>query len=481
MRFQNTIRVDQAHPRPLPKGEGRHRAILDFFYGITYGSPPPWGGVGGGLDLRGESIGFNTFLLALILFTAFPLFAQIPDNPRNEERNYDPDVLSVQLHLRNAPMTFPMVDLNASPGALVLQFDHLGTDVHDYLYTLEHCNADWQRSALDDNEYIDGFTEDRILDIYNSFNTLQQYVHYTLTLPNNNMRWTKSGNYLLKVYDNTRERRLVLVRRFLVVDRRWNVSTDFVRPVRVDKMNTHHEIDFTVGTKGMRVQYPEREVKAYVLQNGRWDTALGPFPPFFVRQEQLVFDYQDKIVFPAGKEWRYFDMRTFLYRGEFIRDIRMQPNYFEVTLNMDESRANRTYLQTNDLNGRFSIENNNQNQGLDQCDYAAVLFSLKQGQELDNQDVYVYGQFTDWQLRPEYKMKYEESVGAYVMETYLKQGYYNYQYVVVNRETGAVDGDGVEGNWYEAGNEYQVLVYYRPFGVRYDQLVLSATMDSRVR
>jgi len=417
----------------------------------------------------------------MLLLSALPLFAQTPENPGNEERNYDPDVLSVQLHLRNAPTTFPMVDLNASPGALVLQFDHLGTDIHDYLYTLEHCNADWQRSALDDNEYINGFTEDRILDIYNSFNTLQQYVHYTLTLPNNNVRWTKSGNYLLKVYDNSRERRLVLVRRFLVVDRRWNVRTDFVRPVRVDKMNTHHEVDFTVDAKGMRVQYPEREVKAYVLQNGRWNTALGPFPPFIVRQEELVFDFQDKIVFPAGKEWRYFDMRTFQYRGEFIRDIRTQPGYFEVTLHMDESRANRTYTQHGDLNGRFSIENTNQNQGLEQCDYAAVLFSLKQGQALDNEDVYVYGQFTDWQLRPEFKMRYEESVNAYVLETYLKQGYYNYQYLVANRETGTLDEEGVEGNWYETGNEYQVLVYYRPFGVRYDQLVLSATMDSRLR
>ena len=481
MNFQRTIHADQPHPRPLPNRERGRRANHGVLYGTIYVSPPLGGGVGGGVDLRSESIGFKTILPALLFFLTLPLSAQAPDNPRNEERNYDADVLSVQLHLRNAPMTFPMVDLNASDSALVLQFDHLGTDIREYLYTLEHCNADWQRSALDDNEYIDGFTEDRIWEMHNSFNTLQQYVHYTLKLPNNNMRWTKSGNYLLKVYENSGDRRLILVRRFLVVDRRWNVTTNFVRPVRVDKMNTHHEIDFTVNTKGMRVQYPEREVKACILQNGRWDSALGPFPPFITRQEDLVFDYQDKITFPAGKEWRYFDMRTFQYRGEFIRDINMLPGYYEVTLQMDESRANRTYIQTNDLNGRFSIENNNQNQGLDQCDYAAVLFSLKQNQELDNADVYVYGQFTDRQLRPEFKMKYEESVHAYVCEAYLKQGYYNYQYVVVNRETGAVDEEGVEGNWYEAANEYQILVYYRPFGIRYDQLVLTTTIDSRLR
>lgn len=424
----------------------------------------------------------NHLLLPLFLFFLIPIsLSAQPDNPRNEERNYDVDILSVQLHLSGAPTTFPMVGLKASNGALVLQFDRLGTDIRDYLYTIEHCNADWQRSALDDNEYIDGFTEDRILDIQNSINTLQRYVHYALALPNRNMRWTKSGNYLLKVYDNTYEKQLVLVRRFLVVEGRWSVATDFVRPVRVDKMDTHHEIDFTVSTKGMRVQYPDREVKAYVMQNGRWDTAIGPIPPFIARQEQLVFDYQDKIVFPAGKEWRYFDMRTFQFRGEFVRNIRMLKNYYEVTLTTDESRANRPYVQHGDLNGRFGIENRNANETLEQCDYAAVLFSLKLGQPLDNEDVYVFGQFTDWQLKPEFRMQYDDEAKAYYCEAYLKQGYYNYQYLVVNRKTGAVDESGFEGNWYETGNDYQILVYYRPFGVRYDQLMLSATMNSRLR
>ncbi|MBK8920430.1 MAG: DUF5103 domain-containing protein [Saprospirales bacterium] len=419
--------------------------------------------------------------LALGVFYPMAGAAQPADNPYNELRIYDADITAVQLHLRGAPLTFPMVELRAPNGTLVLEFDRLGADIRDYLYTLEHCNANWQRSELDDNEYIEGFTEDRLQNNYNSFNTLQQYVHFTLSLPNANMRWTKSGNYLLKVFDNTGEKRLVLVRRFLVVESAWSVATNFVKPVQVDKLNTHHEIDFTISTKGMRVQYPQKEVQAYVLQNGRWDTAIGPLAPFVVRQDQLVFDYQDKIVFPAGKEWRYFDMRTFDYRGEYIRDIRNRGDYYEVTLQMDESRANRSYIFYGDLNGRYSIENLNTNQGLEQCDYAEVLFSIRQNLPLEQEDVYVFGGLSDWQLKPEFKMRYEESVHAYVCEAYLKQGYYNYQYLVVDRQTGQPDAEGFEGNCYETCNEYQILVYYRPFGVRYDQLMVSATMDTRLR
>jgi len=302
-----------------------------------------------------------------------------------------------------------------------------------------------------------------------------------LLLPNANMRWTKSGNYLLKVYDDTDERYLVMVRRFVVVERRWDVATDFVKPVSILKLNTHQEIDFSVNVKGARISYPQKEVKAYILQNGRWDNAIGPLPPYVVRGEQLVYDYQDKIVFPAGKEWRYFDLRTFDYRGEFIKNIVNRAGYYEVTLNMDESRAARSYVSYGDLNGRFSIENRTTNQSIRECDYAEVMFSLKQNAPFEDEDVYVFGELSDWQLKPEFKMRYEPELHAYVCEAYLKQGYYNYQYLVVNRISGKTDEDGVEGNWYETTNQYQILVYYRPFGERYDHLMLTATMDTKVK
>ena len=407
-----------------------------------------------------------------------PLWTQ-PNTSAQEEQNNDPDILAVRFHLRNAPLTFPVVPLKASTGTLLLAFDRLGTDLRDYVYTIEHCNADWQRSSLNEIEYLEGFTEDRVVNASNSNTTLQPYIHYWVTLPNSNLRWTHSGNYLLKVYDVTYERRLVLVRRFVVVENAWDVRAEFVRPARVEHLNTHHELDFTVGTRGAYISYPEREVKAYVLQNGRWDSAIGPLPPFMRRQDQLVYDYQDRIVFPAGKEWRYFDMRTFQFRGEFIQTLRMGPNYYEVALTPDESRAYKPYVQTGDLNGRFSIENRNANEGLDQCDYAVVRFTLKAAQPFEDHEVYVYGQLTDWQLKPEFKMTYDEQLKAYRCDAYLKQGYYNYQYVLYNPTTGKRDEVGVEGNWYETENDYQILVYYRPVNGRADRLMAFLTANSR--
>lgn len=425
-----------------------------------------------------------SILRFLLILTAFPvLLCAQPDNviPITNQIN-DDNLRSVQLSIQGAQLLLPVVDLKAANGVLSLEFDHIGDDLKDYSYTIVHCNALWQPSDLDDNQYIDGFTEDRITQIDNSLNTLTRYTHYTLPLPNRNMRWSKSGNYLLKVIDNDQDRAVVLVRRFMVVEPMLQLSGQFVKTAKVDKINTHHELDFNVLLKrNSEITNPKNDLRAIILQNGRWDNAVGPLEPFIVRGETIVFDYQDVIVFPAGKEFRFFNMSSFDYRGEFIRRIDARPTYFEVTLEPDKPRTGRTIANQNEINGQFVIQNKNINQTTLQCDYGMVLFSLLTKTPFEDKDVYVFGELSDWRLKPDCKMDYDEEAGAYYTEVFLKQGYYNYQYVVVNRVDGAIDPEGVEGNWYETGNTYTVLMYYRPFGARFDRLLSATTFDSTLR
>lgn len=418
-------------------------------------------------------------MISLFLLVAFPWSGVAQENTVNQV--LDNDIRTVQLRMPGAQLLNPIVDIHASNNTLVLQFDHLGDAIKDYSYTIVHCNSDWQPSELDDNQYIDGFTEDRITEIENSFNTLAIYTHYALGLPNSNMRWTKSGNYLLKVFDADDDKRLVLIRRFMVVEPQWQLNAQIVKTAMVSKLDTHHEIDFAITLKDNRVSNPQNDVKAFVLQNGRWDNAIGPIKPYITRGDQILYDYQDKIVFPAGKEFRFFDIRTFDYRGEFVKIITNREDYYEVTLQTDQSRADKPIIFRNDIDGRFVIENNNANQTLLQCDYATVLFSITQNQPLYGKDVYVFGELTDWELKPEFKMEYNDEAKMYLCEPFLKQGYYNYEYVVVDQKTGEFDEDGFEGNWYQTGNTYTILVYFRPFGARYDRLMTTVTIDSKTK
>jgi len=422
--------------------------------------------------------------LKINLFTAITCLLFVGSLPAQENTNeqvFDADIRTVQLRLPSAQLVAPIVDVKAAHHTLILQFDHLGDAIKDYSYTIVHCNSDWQPSDLDDNQYIDGFTEDRITQVDNSFNTLAAYTHYALGLPNSNMRWTKSGNYLLKIFDNDDDKRLVVLRRFMVVEPQWRLEAQFVKTAIVSKLNTHHEIDFTIYQKDNKISNPQNDLKAFVLQNGRWDNAIGPLKPYITRGEQILYDYQDKIVFPAGKEFRFFDLRTFDYRGEYVKIISSLDDYYEVTLQTDKDRSNKPVVFRNDINGRYFIENGNANQGILECDYASVLFSLEQNQPLPDHDVYVFGELSDWQLKPEFKMQYNEEAKMYTCEAFLKQGYYNYEYAVVNRSNGELDEDGFEGNWYETGNQYTILIYFRPFGARFDRLMATLTIDSRNR
>lgn len=424
---------------------------------------------------------FFAFLFAFLLPAVFA--AQTDDNPFHENRIYDNDIRSVQMRANNALLENPIIELKKD-NFVTLDFDHLGGDLKNYVYTLVHCDSDWKVSDLQDNEYLAAFTEDRITSVEVSQNTLVNYTHYTLVLPNVNMRWTRSGNYALQVFDEDDDRRPVLVRRFLVLERNWKIEGKATQAVQVDKLFSHQELDFSILHEAFRINNPQKEVKAYVLQNFRWDRIRGPIAPrpFISQDEIMMFDFQNQIVFPAGKEWRFFDIRSFEYRGDGVRRVSELDDYYQVTLQTDRDRSgSNSYARTDDINGYYYIENRNPNQGLLQCDYARVLFSLAREQAYEDEDVYVYGQLSDWSLQPEFKMEYDEALKLYLCEPLLKQGFYNYEYRIVSRNTGAPDEEGVEGNWHETGNIYTILAYYRPFGERYDRLMAVGTVNSRNR
>ena len=68
-------------------------------------------------------------------------------------------------------------------------------------------------------------------------------------------------------------------------------------------------------------------------------------------------------------------------------------------------------------------------------------------------------------------MKYDASTGSYVNDMLLKQGAYNYQYLWVPDGASIGQTAVIDGDKFQTINQYMVLVYHRPTGGRYDQLV----------
>jgi Domain of unknown function (DUF5103) len=435
----------------------------------------------------------------LLLFCTTLLSAQ-QENLLYEDVIYAEDVRTVRMQLSGAPLSLPVVEMNVGENKFMLEFDLMSDEQKDYWYTIVHCNADWTPSDLETNEYLKTFTEDRITEFYNSQNTLIDYVHYTLRMPNKNIAWNISGNYILKVWEDDAEKTLVLTKRFMVIEPKWRVEAQSVRCNKVEKQDNHQEIDFLVNTLKTRIPNPKSDVKATIMQNARWDNAITNVPPYAMVGEQLLFDYQDKIVFPAGREFRFFGMLHFDFRGQNVHSINQMEDTYEVTLKPEKDYSTKAYQYWGDLNGRYSVENDsylardikkiglNQGRGLTSfenenvmrlCDYARVLFTLEKNMELDDHDVYVYGELTDWKLNPEFKMKYDNEADMYYCEPLLKQGFYNYEFVKVDKKTKKIDFDNFTGNWYETANQYTILLYFRTFGERYDRIMAAATIDTK--
>lgn len=425
----------------------------------------------------------NAFLIILISFqiTIAQDDEYVDDNAPllYEDHIYQDNIKTVQMRIAGMNNVNPIV-LPLNSGIMELSFDELTDEVQDYAYKIILCNADWTPNTdLTDMEYLDGFTGERITNYDFSFNTTENFVHYKLTLPNNDIKWTKSGNYLLLIYDEEDEERLILSRRFMVVDQSMQVRSKVQRPMNFNTAKTHQEIDFVINHKGINVSNPQLEVKTVILQNGRWDNAIKDLKPLFIKPNELVYDYQNKIVFPAGKEYRYVNLTSFRYKTDRVAqliDDDVDGNI--VQLMTERSRAFLPYLFEQDLNGTFIINNEHREDNDLEADYGQIHFAIEKPLEIEGGDVYIFGALSDWKINERFRMTYNETRRVYQAKIQLKQGFYNFKYAFVKHGSKTVDFSELEGNWHETENNYTILVYYRPFGSRYDQLVAVQTLNS---
>lgn len=444
---------------------------------------------------------FSKHVAVLCMIAALPtVVAYAGDKIEYRDKVYVPNVRTVNFHVTGLQTSIPIMRLG-SDAALFLSFDDLDADSKYYRYTVIHCDKEWNRSTLDFNEYVYGFDGEEFQDFSRSINTLVPFTHYTLLLPNDRMEITKSGNYILVIFLDD-PAYPVITRRFMVSESQVVINVSMQRPANVSKFNTHQEIDFDVTTESLRIVDPKRDLYAVVMQNGRWDNAITGLRSRFERGKSYIFDYQDKIVFPAGLEFRNIDIRSAMYRSRGVFEVRRENGRTRIVSELDAPRSSQKFLTIWDLNGKFVIRNADDRRYarviteeqnpigeltevttvVDATrhnlvsDYFDVLFTLKVDRPYDS-DVFLFGACTDWYLQERFRMTYDRTYGAYFLDVQLKQGYYDYIYVLANSD-GSADEQTIENNWYEATNDYTILIYYSGFGARYDQLVGVLTVPS---
>ncbi len=409
-------------------------------------------------------------IIASVIFT-LSSWAQEGSEYYYQNAVFKEEIKSVQAHREGFELSHPVYELGTL-GGLVFKFDDLSGEPKNYYYTLIHCDADWNESFILQNEYLEGFYDNPVDDYAPSFNTTMTYINYLIQIPNEKVQITRSGNYVLVVYDNGDKENLVLTRRFHVLDQKVNVSGVVKRATFDPFKGDNQEVDFTIRHPNLRLVNPRDEVKVVVMKNRRWDTAIRDLKPLFIRDNELVYDYDKENVFPGGNEYRYFDIRTRRYNGENVLETSFHRPYYHVTLKPDEVRSNKKYFGYREMNGNFVIESQDRVEDFDtESDYFFVHFALPLEAQLIGGSVNVFGALTDWNANKSNEMTWNYEQATYELTLLLKQGYYNYQYVYVPEGALKADATVIEGSHYETENEYQVFVYYRGMSGRYDQLV----------
>ena len=351
---------------------------------------------------------------------------------------------------------------------IILSFDDLNADEYDYSYKIEHCDMNWELSNLMESEFIDGYTEERIRDYENSFNTLQPYTHYKVVLPNENTRLKISGNYIISILDENSD--IVFKRKFVVYKPKVSVGVAIFKSRDISYLNTKQAVEFTINHPNLFINNPSKEIFPVIFQNGNWQTVIKGLKPQFYRGTQLLYKYNKETSFWAGNEFLYFDSKSIRNSTLNIAKVELGRELYHSYLYTNEERIDEPYTLFEDINGNFIVRTlNGINQDLD-ADYSWVHFSLESIENLDGKDIYVHGKFNNWKLNELNKLKYNTQSGYYEATILLKQGFYNYQYVTKNNE-GIISNYDIDGSHFQTENDYTVLVYYKKFGKRYTEVI----------
>ncbi|SFS66866.1 protein of unknown function [Zhouia amylolytica] len=400
-------------------------------------------------------------LLIILLFTLHnPLLTQAQKQKEVAPPDY---IKTIIFKGSNEADQFPIVRLN---DLITLTFDDLYADEADYYYKIEHCDFDWKPSDIVKSQYLKGLDNQRITNYRNSVATLKPYTHYELKIPNQQTRVTRSGNYILKIFNSYDE--LMFSRRFIVYQNAVSVGVTIKTSRDLNLINSKQVVQYTVNTNNLNIVNPQQELKTVILKNYHWDTAIKNIKPQFISGNQYTYKYDKETAFNGGNEYLYFENKDIRVPANKIRHVELNDIY-EHHLYTDEDRSNQLYTYNPDINGDFRISSL-ESENSYQADYANVHFSIPYENKLGFNQVYIYGKFNNYELSEENKLAYNEEHNLMEGSILLKQGFYNYKYILVDEE-GKKDLHYFSGNHSETENEYLVIVYYRNFGQNYDSVI----------
>lgn len=405
------------------------------------------------------------FLIILIniltLGKAWSVFAQT-------NQIFDQNIRSVTVMSGDDWQGMPVASLKG--GIINIGFDELSHDYHRYIYKVEHCESDWTPSeGLFASDYIRGFYDDNTIDDYaESEGTYQLYTHYSLSIPNDKMSLTMSGNYRLTVLDNNNSDEPVLSVCFMLCENTAGINFECISNTDFDINGRHQQLNLNVSYGSLNVTSPQDQLHTIILQNHRWDNAVYNPKAQFVMRDGLRWEHSRELIFLAGDEYHKFETLDPTHTTMGLAHVGWDAENSQWHAYVQPDIPRMHYSYDVDANGAFLIRNSDNEYNDIYCDYILTHFELQAPHQ--NGPVYLSGVWTNGLFEPEYEMLWNDEKQVYESIQYLKQGYYSYRYLLMNSD-GTLRNISTEGNFYETENRYDALLYFKAPGDRAERLV----------
>jgi len=396
------------------------------------------------------------------------------DTTHYKNETFKKSINTVLIYKKGWELSFPIIDLSSS-NKIELCFDDLVSKPKNYSWQLIHCNSNWQKSDLQPIEYIQGFNTGDIYNYYYSKNTTINYVNYKISFPNDEIKFLKSGNYIVKIYENRDEENIVLTKRFYVNSKRSTINAIYRKwsPASLQANNQQVDVEFLYSNRNLIDAANEMEAK--IFKNQELEKNTKNIKPSFIQGRKCTYSRRKELTFPGGNEYRHLDLKNLKVLIGRMERVDFKNDTFIVDVKTDNNDKIKEYYYREDLNGKFLVKLENEDKSNIRADYTYVNFSLDIPLNLYNSgDYYLFGQISDWQISDKFKMKYNQKEKIYKLKLLLKQGYYNYQYVFITEDKLFSDNlirFKAEGNYSQTENDYYILLYHKDRIDGYDKLV----------
>ncbi|MCB0477488.1 MAG: DUF5103 domain-containing protein [Crocinitomicaceae bacterium] len=402
-----------------------------------------------------------------VIWLPFRLMAQKDSTVLNNMKISDA-IRTIKFCKKGNELSHPILNFGKND-FLDLKFDLVGIDYGDLAYEIILCDKDWIPTRMDKYEYINGFETVYIRDFQYSINTYVNYRNYKTQIPTDDFSFKMSGNYIVRVFPEEDPTTTLFQRRFIVAESLINVDAKIVQPQVVMDQKYKQQVEFNIKYPST-ISDPLTNLYVTIRQNRNWKTAKTNLQADYVRDQKLFFNDYTQFVFDGNNEFRQIDLKFNRGGNLEIAKIVKEEGQYQVYIKENKPKPYNNYVFKEELNGKYTIKNDEATDNDIESDYFKVHFELISGYFMEG-DVYVFGELTNWELSDEFKMEYDPGKQKYFLDKDVKQGMVNYCFAIKDKKSAIVNIEKIEGNHFATENDYDIILYYRDISNENDRVL----------